>query len=164
MEVLSIHLAKLCEEHLLREKVFLAPTLAQGRQAILRLAGKGVSALNLRPATTETIALDIAGIHLARKKIEPLTEPAMGFLLEDLFLKVASRKGSYFHRFFTRNESWLDVWGLIQAGALIGAYVFARVLAWKNFIPAFREFNAYIGARYAEYALRQKTDNTEMAQ
>ena len=69
-----------------------------------------------------------------------------------------------FHRFFTRSESWLDVWGLIQVGALIGAYVFVRALAWKNFIPAFRECNAYVGARYAEYALRQKTGNTEMAQ
>lgn len=61
-----------------------------------------------------------------------------------------------FHRFFTRSESWLDVWGLIQAGALIGAYVLMKLLAWRNFIAPLRESIGYVASRYQQYRSEQK--------
>jgi ATP-dependent helicase/nuclease subunit B len=96
MKALPLQLAKLCEENCLREKVLLSSSLMQGHQIIQLLALMGIRPLNLRPATTKSIAFEIAGIHLAQKKLEPLPEFGLRFLLEELFLKVSSRKGSYF--------------------------------------------------------------------
>ncbi|OGI14529.1 MAG: hypothetical protein A3E38_01585 [Candidatus Moranbacteria bacterium RIFCSPHIGHO2_12_FULL_54_9] len=59
-----------------------------------------------------------------------------------------------FHRFLIRGVRVSDnISGLIQAILLIAAYAFAKLLAWKNFLPPLREAIAYIAGRYRRFEI-----------
>lgn len=61
-----------------------------------------------------------------------------------------------FHRLFTQSANGYDVGAFIQAVILISAYLFVKLLAWKNCITPFRNAIASVGERYAEYVLMKK--------
>lgn len=58
------------------------------------------------------------------------------------------------HRFTIQRG--VNAFGLIQAFSVIGLYVLAKVLAWKNFIRPLQEGIDWVALRYREYSVAQK--------
>lgn len=53
-----------------------------------------------------------------------------------------------FHRFFIRGYQTSD---FIQMIILVGGYIMAKLLAWKNFLPPLVQLNAWVASRYQAY-------------
>lgn len=63
-----------------------------------------------------------------------------------------------FHRLLTKIASGDDVVALIEAGILIGSYLFAQVLARKNVIGPLRSAITAVALRYDRYTLMRKDE------
>lgn len=64
-----------------------------------------------------------------------------------------------FHRLFTRSAAGDDVAAFFQAVVLVSAYLFVKLLAWKNFIAPLRDMIAHVSNRYQAYTLTKKEKN-----
>lgn len=61
------------------------------------------------------------------------------------------------HVYFVRSVSGgVDPVELMQAFGIIGAYIFLKMLAWKNFLPFLQHASMLIQDRYAVYILAKK--------
>lgn len=68
-----------------------------------------------------------------------------------------------FHGFFVRSSDWSDPVAFTQAGALIGAYFLAQVLARKNFIAPLRTVITSVGSKYERYTAEQKVAGNSLS-
>lgn len=89
-------LLSICKNNTITEKILITSSLKQGHQTVLALAMNGIPTLNLRPATVKTVALEIAGLQLLKKKLKPIPDLGLSFLMEDIFVEVSKKKDSYF--------------------------------------------------------------------
>jgi ATP-dependent helicase/nuclease subunit B len=88
-------LARACREHLLDEKVLVAPSLAIGHTLVERLAREGHPWIHLRVETVRTIALGIVGPQLSREGLRLLSRAQALALIEQACAESLRRK-SYF--------------------------------------------------------------------
>lgn len=57
------------------------------------------------------------------------------------------------HRFLMKGGLTGD---LIQTWAILGGYVFVKILAWKNFLTPLQKINAFVAGRYGAYVAAHK--------
>ena len=79
---LIAELARVCAEHPLEEKIFVAPSLLVGHQIVERLAREGHPWINLRVETIRKLAHAIVGPGLAREGLEVLSRAQALALVE----------------------------------------------------------------------------------
>ena len=82
MPALIARLATVCREHLLREKILLAPSLAIGHQIADAIAHSGTPWVNLRVETIRTLSDAVAGFALAHEGFTVLSRAQALALIE----------------------------------------------------------------------------------
>ncbi len=90
------HIASICREHLLREKILVVPSLAIGHQIGDRVARDGTPWVNLRPETVRTLADAVTAEGLAAEGITLLSRAQSLALVEMACAGVAGERLAYF--------------------------------------------------------------------
>ena len=85
MNRLATSLAKVCKEHLLTEKWLLAPSLRVGHQWVETVARHGQPVVNLHVKTVKSLAIELAGSHMASKGLALASARAGDFLFDRAF-------------------------------------------------------------------------------
>ncbi len=95
-------LAALCRDHLVAEKILIAPSLAIGHQLGDRIAQDGTPWINLRVETIRTLADAVASFELVREGTTVLSRAQALALVERACDLAFGRDGSYFAAIATR--------------------------------------------------------------
>ena len=85
MNVTLSFLAEFLRSHVLDEKIFVVPSYQVGHQIGENLAKSGHSWVNLRFMTLPSLAHEVAGAELSKRKLKQITGAASLFLVEKIF-------------------------------------------------------------------------------
>lgn len=158
---LIAELARVCADHPLEEKIFVAPSLLVGHQIVERLAREGHPWVNLRVETVRNLAHALVGPELAREGLRLLsraqalalveTAAAQALTPKSYFGPLADRPG--FHRALQATFEELRAAGISPGALPAAAFTDAR----KS-----RELRAILGRYDAALAKGRSVDRAEV--